>query len=134
MYNLTYVHRYFDSDVALDALRLLPVGGVRVIVVLRDPLDRAYSLYQHEIRKFLKEDAVDVRDAATFAAAVSSEIDAISECIALDRRATTHANTTSEDFPFAVFYQCIQQARADMRQQVLHFYVTAFDCQTPRHL
>eukprot|EP00041_Stephanoeca_diplocostata_P019330 m.414821 g.414821 ORF g.414821 m.414821 type:complete len:398 (-) comp21275_c1_seq2:1829-3022(-) len=117
---------YFDSDVALDALRLLPVEDVRILVVLRDPLDRAYSLYQHEIRKFMKDDQVDVGDVATFAAAVSSEIDAINECVALDSN-TGHAfhrtqgkaaQESTPSFPFAVFYQCIQRARVAMRQQV----------------
>eukprot|EP00037_Helgoeca_nana_P028824 m.341613 g.341613 ORF g.341613 m.341613 type:complete len:331 (+) comp27840_c0_seq7:416-1408(+) len=98
---------YFHSPLAADVIDLLPNKNIKLIVSFREPVARAYSWYQHQVRK---GDAP-----ASFREAVEPEVRAVVECAGPSVSAALRDSGGSVD-EIEHIMECIEQAKATMQK------------------
>eukprot|EP00049_Salpingoeca_infusionum_P007061 m.115150 g.115150 ORF g.115150 m.115150 type:complete len:427 (+) comp13553_c0_seq9:171-1451(+) len=111
---------YFESTTAYEAIsgHLENSDSVQLMVLLREPVSRAYSHYQHDMRRHgMKEDGVrnpknpfHSEKFDTFSSAVQEELDILQHCRLVDELHSVHNVPQHEIFDYAAYYECVRRS------------------------
>eukprot|EP01147_Barroeca_monosierra_P001185 gene1185-4399_t len=118
---------YFESDTAFDIIssHLLNAHHIKLLVILREPVSRAYSHYQHDMRRNgLKpnqprnpNNPYHSERFDSFISATKEELDILRHCREVDELHARNNLPHKERFDYEAFYQCVNDAADIFRRK-----------------
>eukprot|EP00043_Microstomoeca_roanoka_P018446 m.197770 g.197770 ORF g.197770 m.197770 type:complete len:211 (+) comp16827_c0_seq5:772-1404(+) len=108
---------YFESDTAFDIIssHLLNSNTIKLLVILREPVTRGYSHYQHDMRRkgpkpgqpLDSSNPFHTEKYSSFIHAVQEELSIIRHCREMDELHARNGLPHVETFDYEAFYQCV---------------------------